>query len=254
VTRDKSDDRDEAVTLGHTRDMRSTSAGTLMHLGDLDDVKVAEGAPDVRGWDVTGSDGESLGKVSDLVVDTGAMKVRYLEVTLDKDVAKESGRTDAPVNAGARTRDDDDLEPFRHVLVPIGAARLDEDEKEVRLDAAARQVAGIPEYRRGSLTRDYERGLVGSFTSSPADRGMSDRTIDRGASGAQSDDFYSSAHFDDRAFFGRRGTPDDRNSYLTTHTGLSRGSSQTTGGGPLASDDVQRQLDPRPGSVGDSRI
>ncbi len=215
MAHDKSDKRDKEITLGHTRDMHSSSRGILRHLGDLDDVKIADGAPDVRGWDVKGAAGESLGKVSDLLVDTGAMKVRYLEVSLDMDVAKETGRTDAQVNSGARTREDDDLDPFRHVLVPVGAASLNEDEKEVRLSTEARAVAGIPSYERGALTRDYERGLMGSFTRTPADRAGA-APDKRARADADEDDFYADTQFDDRAFHGRRARPQDPDSYLTS--------------------------------------
>ena len=247
MKRDRSDDRDEVVTLGNTRDMQSTSAGSLVHLDDLDDVKVSDGAPDVRGWEVKGSDGEKIGKVSDLLVDTGAMKVRYLEVRLDKDVAKEAARTEAPHAEGVRGREDDDMEPYRHVLVPIGAAHLDDDADEVHLGAQAQALVGIPSYRRGSLTRDYERGLVGSFTSAPADRAG---TTSREESG----DFYAGAHFDDRGFLGRRRPVRDDMGYLSTKSGTARASGTLGGGGPLLTDSPGPQLDPRPGGVGDSRL
>lgn len=246
MKRDRSDDRDEVVTLGNTRDMQSTSAGSLRHLDDLDDVKISDGAPDVRGWEVKGSDGEKLGKVADLLVDTGAMKVRYLEVRLDKDVAKEVGRAEAPHAEGVRGRDEDDMEPYRHVLVPIGAAHLDDDADEVHLGPAAEAMVGIPSYRRGSLTRDYETGLVGSFTRSPADR--------EGSARQESGDFYSGSHFDDRGFMGRRRPVREDMSYLSTKSGTARASGTLAGGGPLLSDAPGPQLAPRPGSVGDSRL
>lgn len=245
MKRDKSDDRDEVVTLGNTRDMQSTSAGSLMHLTDLDDVKVSDGAPDVRGWEVKGADGEKVGRVADLLVDTGAMKVRYLEVELEKDVARAAGRTEAPHAEGVRGREDDDLEPFRHVLVPIGAAHLDDASDEVRLGAAAEALVGIPSYHRGSLTREYERGLVGSYTSAPADRA---------ATTEEAGDFYARSQFDDRGFLGRRRPVREDMSYLSTKSGRARASGTVAGGGPLMTDSGGPRLDPRPGGVGDSRL
>ena len=57
----------------------------LAPLSELDGFKVAEGDPDIRGWDVLASDGSKVGEVEDLVVDTAAMKVRYIDVELDDD-------------------------------------------------------------------------------------------------------------------------------------------------------------------------
>lgn len=47
---------------------------------------VAKDDPDVRNWTVATRDGRALGTVDDLIVDTGARKVRYLEVDVNRDV------------------------------------------------------------------------------------------------------------------------------------------------------------------------
>ena len=103
--------RTDAVTIGDTRTLRTTSRGRLAHLGDLAHVQIADGEPDLRGWEVKGPAGRRVGTVSDLLVDTGAMKVRYLEVELDPPTAREmahaSGDTDPRIKAS------------RHALVPI---------------------------------------------------------------------------------------------------------------------------------------
>ncbi|HEY0778990.1 MAG TPA: PRC-barrel domain-containing protein, partial [Gemmatirosa sp.] len=68
-----------------------TATGDASHLGrlnDLDEYKVADGYPDIRGWDVRTSDGSAVGKVGDLIVDTAALRVRYLDVEVDRSVAK----------------------------------------------------------------------------------------------------------------------------------------------------------------------
>ena len=54
-------------------------------LKDLGDYEVAEGYPDPRGWTVRSADGTDVGKVHDLIVDTGSMRTRYLAVRLDDD-------------------------------------------------------------------------------------------------------------------------------------------------------------------------
>lgn len=52
-------------------------------LRNLRGYKVAEGDPDVRGWEVAGGDGLRIGTVNDLLVDTVAGRVRYLDIELD---------------------------------------------------------------------------------------------------------------------------------------------------------------------------
>lgn len=50
------------------------------------DFDVAKDDPDIRNWTVATRDGRSLGRVDDLIVDTSARKVRYLEVQVKDDV------------------------------------------------------------------------------------------------------------------------------------------------------------------------
>jgi photosynthetic reaction center H subunit len=51
-------------------------------LSALDDYEIADGYPEVRGWDVRDADDRSIGRVHDLLVDLGALRVRYLDVEL----------------------------------------------------------------------------------------------------------------------------------------------------------------------------
>lgn len=104
--------------------------GHLARLNELHDYKVADGEPHVQGWDVKTADGRTAGKVDDLIVDTEAMQVRYLDVELDRK-ALEIGED-------------------RHVLLPISEARLDDRHDEVLLGATtATQLASLPPYRTG---------------------------------------------------------------------------------------------------------
>ena len=150
--------------------MNHDDTNRIAPLSELDGYKVADGNPDIRGWDVTTQDGRKVGEVDELIVDTEAMKVRYIAVDLDEDVAGSD----------------------RKVLVPIGAAQLDDDDDRVLvIGISAEQFATLPEYRRESFDRGYESTLLSSY-----DR---DRTADR-----TSDDIYASRHFDDSNFFGTR--------------------------------------------------
>lgn len=108
----------------------SGAIGQLARLHELNHYKVADGDPDVRGWDVKTSDGMRAGKVDDLIVDTDAMQVRYLDVELDRKTLE--------------------LSEDRHVLVPIGNARLDDEHDDILLGSmTAAQVATLQPYQHG---------------------------------------------------------------------------------------------------------
>lgn len=64
-----------------------TPGDHLEPMSELHDFKIEPGDPDPRGWTVVSADGRTHGTVTDLLVDTSAMKVRYLIVDLDRDAA-----------------------------------------------------------------------------------------------------------------------------------------------------------------------
>jgi photosynthetic reaction center H subunit len=154
----------------------SDAIDRVVPLDQLNDFEVADGDPDVRGWEVLAADGRRIGEVDNLLIDTAAMKVRYLDVDLHDDVVGEQGD--------------------RHILVPIGYARLDESEDHVFIDnLTAEQLRGMPMYDHGPLSRDYETSLRQQF-----DRGYSGTGPER--------DFYAADLYDsDRFYSTRRGTP-----------------------------------------------
>lgn len=154
----------------------SDAIDRVVPLDQLDDFEVAEGDPDVRGWEVLSADGRRIGEVDNLLIDTGAMKVRYLDVDLEDDVA-----------AGED----------RHILVPIGYARLDESEDQVFVDAlSSTDLNTMPVYDHGPISREYETSLRGHF----------DRNFNTTGT-ATGSDFYASDLYDsDRFYSSRRGT------------------------------------------------
>ena len=229
------------VTLGDNDSMKTTSAGQLVHLDDLDDFKIADGEPDIRGWDVRGADGTKVGTVEDLLIDTAAMKVRYIEVKLEQDVAKDVGRsaslsgreiTNATMRAEAQIAEHDqhrhdDGAAGRFVLVPIGVARLNDDDDNVILSAEVVQMVGIPAYNRhgDGVSRDYENEVVRGYGSGlgsggVAAGGASTSDVMRAArpsdsQGKSGDKFYEERSFDDRSFFGNRRAGRDDDAYFT---------------------------------------
>jgi photosynthetic reaction center H subunit len=154
--------------------------GQLAELRQLDDYVIADGDPEIRGWEVksAASLGErAVGRVEDLIVDLDTLRVRYMLVCLDK-------------NAVATTRD-------RRILVPIGIGRLDEHKDEVRVDGyTSAHLVGIPEFRPGKLTRHYEESVRQRFAPPEPKAGPRNR---------RPGNFYEHSEFEERAFWrGRR--------------------------------------------------
>jgi photosynthetic reaction center H subunit len=141
----------------------------LRRLRDLTDFEVADGNPDVRGWTVRGNDGQALGTVFELIVELDAMKVRYLDVELD-------GRFH--IN-----------EHENHILLPIGAASLDDDGDNVFVPALnAESVLNYPPYVEIQITRDYEEAMLRALGKEPA----------------AAPRFYEQDSFDANSFYNRR--------------------------------------------------
>ena len=152
-------------------------------LSDLDDFEVADGYPDPRGWRVLTADGTEVGKVHDLIVDTGTMRTRYLDVKLDHDKLATAG-----------TRRDDDWD----ALIPVGSAQLAENDDEVMLPSlSTTQLAALPVFEHGEITRDYENSVLAGVGGAAA-----------GAAATTDRDYYDRQHFDDRRFFGRQAAAD----------------------------------------------
>lgn len=116
-------------------------------LSKLDEFEVADGYRDPRGWRVLASDGTEVGKVHDLIVDTGTMHTRYLDVRLDHDRVP---------NAAGRPSDDYD------VLVPIGAVQLASDDETAQLPSITPvQLVSFPLFNHGEITAEYENAVLG---------------------------------------------------------------------------------------------
>lgn len=115
----------------------------VIPLDEMDSYEIAEGDPDVRGWRVYASDGIKIGEVNELLVDTEALKVRYLDVEL--------------AESGAGEED-------RHVLIPVGFARLDETDDYILIDGwDSAKLIGLPPYSQEPLTHDYEASVLAEF-------------------------------------------------------------------------------------------
>ena len=152
----------------------SNNIDRVVPLDQLADFTVADGDPDVRGWKVLASDGETVGMVDELLVDTAERRVRYLDIDVG-----ESGFLDI----GSSNR---------HVAIPIGQARLERDNDRVVLEGIrSREIESLPEFT-GTLDRDSETVLRQRF-----DPDFKAAVTDSDQS------FYTGDLYDERRFYGR---------------------------------------------------
>ena len=139
--------RVDEIPIAHTPPGGWTGDMPAPVLGGCDEP-LLDGAPDLRGWDVFGADGERVGVVSQLLVDPTALKIRYADVDVHEDLY--------------RLRDD------RHVLVPLELIELKERSQDAwvaRLSAA--EVAALPAYSGGAVPPALEMAIQRTFGSEP---------------------------------------------------------------------------------------
>ena len=112
--------RDEAGVGPNPREARR-----LIPMKDLNDFKVMDGEPDIRGWNVYTATGRELGDIEDLLVDTDMGEVVMVDIDLKRD--------------------------DRHTLAPIKAAWIDREHRRVVLNTSMFDVdEDIPAlHRRG---------------------------------------------------------------------------------------------------------
>jgi stress response protein YsnF len=142
--------------------------------------EIADGEPDIKGWDVQLSSGEEIGEVDDLIFDTESLKVRYLIVDLKGKVLD----TDS-----------------RDVLIPVGLAQLKHLTHNVVLNnVTVSQLKSLPEYDEDDFTPDFENRVRQAFS----DTYMGTGTV------AGNEDFYAHKQFDDEHFSGTGDYSPDR--------------------------------------------
>lgn len=239
--------------MTHDSDTGGTAARPrVAALRNLRGYKVAEGDPDVRGWEVAGGDNLRIGTVNDLLVDTVAGKVRYLDIELDPglylqgtatglggderrldpDSAPEldplsgpdgvigqavvpAAEIEQPPGAGTMTEylvresisdtenrmtahlhlDDRHHPGERHVVFPVGQARLDpEHDRVILAGQRAEDAINLPAYVPGEVSPDYEQALR--------------RWFDPSFTPSEGHDLYAHDLYDENSFYrNRRETP-----------------------------------------------
>lgn len=116
----------------------------LTPLSKLDDYEVADDSTDVRGWKVTGSTGDEIGEVEDLIVDRSHMQARYLAVAIEGD------------GASGTTADTDHMGP---VLVPVDRVRINESDRRVHFDSPGAALRGFDRYSGDAVDQGYDDRL-----------------------------------------------------------------------------------------------
>lgn len=161
--------------MKHDSDTPGTAARSrVAALRNLRGYKVAEGDPDVRGWEVVGGDGLRIGTVNDLLVDTVEGKARYLDIELDTaEIDPNPGASTTTEYLVRATLSDTENEMTahhhldsrhhpneRHVVFPVGQAELDaEHDRVVLASQRADDAANLPAYVPGEVSPDYEHAL-----------------------------------------------------------------------------------------------
>ncbi len=179
----------------------SKSHRKLNYLRDLKDYKIAKNDPDVRGWEVHDADHQSVGTISGLIVDVSREKVRYLDVEIDESILP--GDHD-PFSA----EHEDGIHEYQdskggiHMIIPIGVARIEPDNKVVVADGIDQNsLRNIPTYRYREnvpVHSDYERSVLANFRDRhhPVEETRSRDEI-------TDEELYNSEHFNEDRFYGR---------------------------------------------------
>ena len=133
--------------------------------------EIADGEPDIRGWDVKDAAGKTIGEVDELIFDVQSLKVRYMVVDLDDN--------------------DFDLDE-RDVLIPIGLGELHKSDDDVIVPGVtAEQLKALPTYQDDITTSD-ETNIRNTFAGiGAAGLGTAALTADN------EPDFYAHEHFNE---------------------------------------------------------
>jgi len=198
----------------------------LQELGGSD-FEIADNQPNIKGWTVKNTQGQTIGEVEELIFDVESRKVRYMVVDLEDSVL--------------------DLEP-RDVLVPIGLAELHESDDDVILpNITADQLRALPIYEKGQIGRDTESSVRSVF-------GGLGTTIAAGTALAgtapanQSEDFYNHDHFNEgnlsRNRLGSTGAAESERAIPIIEENLQVGKQEVeTGGARISSRIVEQEVE-----------
>lgn len=187
----------------------------LFYLNELSDYKVDSDDPDVRGWPVKDADNRTVGKVDNLLVSKAKKRVVYLDVEVDKSILEANHDPYGKSSARDGVHEFINKDGENHLILPIGLARLNVDEKYVYTDRIDHQTfAETKRMEKGyDVDREYEVVVLESYN--------------RDRQGKKDYDLKSTGDRNDRGNVGTAGTTSTDTS-RTTDTPVS-GVTGTTG-------------------------
>lgn len=162
------------------------------HLQELggSDYEIADGQPNIKGWDVKDESGRKIGEVDELLFDAQAQKVRYIVVDLEGNVF--------------------DLDT-RDVLVPIGIAELhDKDDDVILPGVSAEQLRALPDYDKDAIGPDLESRVRSAFGGLGA-MGLAGAAVAGSPVATNDEDFYKHEHFNEDRLYKNRSADADSN-------------------------------------------
>lgn len=135
----------------------------LYYLNELSDYKVDSDDPDVRGWPVKDADNRTVGKVDNLLVSKEKERVLYLDIEVDKSIIE--ANHDPYGKSSSEVHEFINKDGENHLILPIGLARLNRDEKFVYSDKINHQTfAETKRMEKGyDVDRDYEVVVMESY-------------------------------------------------------------------------------------------
>ncbi len=148
----------------------------LYYLSELSDYKIDDGYPDVLGWEVKDSALRRIGSVNNLLVNTKAERVVYLDVEVDASIidAKHDPYS-KPINSELREFVNENGE--NHIIIPIGLVDINMSDEYVFTESIDHSTfAGTKRIlKNAAIDRDYEHAVLTSFSKHyPADSHFAD--------------------------------------------------------------------------------
>ncbi|WP_211222975.1 photosystem reaction center subunit H [Salinimicrobium terrae] len=136
----------------------------LFYLHELSDFKVDSDDPDVRGWSVKDVDNKVVGKVDNLLVSKEKKRVVYLDIEVDKSII-DANHDPYGKPASGDVHEFINKEGENHLILPVGLARLNVDDKFVYTDKIDhRTFAETKRVEKGyDVDREYEVVVLESY-------------------------------------------------------------------------------------------
>lgn len=153
----------------------------LYYLHELSDYTVASDYPDVRGWRFKDCEGKEIGKIDNLLVNKEAKRVVYLDVETDEAWLKDNNALDIPAKDGVHGFVNKEGE--NHLIVPIGLAAIDEQNKLVCSNAInSEKFSKAKRHSKGEAIQPaYEMQVYKLYTNTDNDVKMDDTFYKREA-------------------------------------------------------------------------